>query len=319
DATGRVADTSKVTIRTDGQFDLQANNETVGEIILNGSATGAANRDTITGTGTLTLGGNLTFNGVGSNTAGIATNVALGAPSRIIQVGNNGINGDSDLVIAGVVSGQTLRKTDLGTLELTGASANTFSGGLQIDDGAVLLRKTAGVNAIGGGNVTVGDNLLGYDSARLRWGADDQLPDATRITLNTDGVIDLNGFSDTVGSVAGSGHIMIGTGQLVAGGDNTSTTFSGILTRSEGGVFTKTGTGTLTLASGDRNGGEFNYGGEFNLNAGTLVLDDVNLTVDTLRLTGDSILEFGGTSTLTVGTLIIELTGGDILSIQGWD
>src|SRR5690606_11914111 len=82
DATGRVADTSKVTIRTDGQFDLQANNETVGEIILDGSATGAANRDTITGTGTLTLGGNLTFNGVGSNTAGIATNVALGAPSR---------------------------------------------------------------------------------------------------------------------------------------------------------------------------------------------------------------------------------------------
>src|SRR5690606_3072516 len=318
DATGRVADTSKVTIRTDGQFDLQANNETVGEIILNGSATGAANRDTITGTGTLTLGGNLTFNGVGSNTAGIATNVALGAPSRIIQVGNNGINGDSDLVIAGVVSGQTLRKTDLGTLELTGASANTFSGGLQIDDGAVLLRKTAGVNAIGGGNVTVGDNLLGYDSARLRWGADDQLPDATRITLNTDGVIDLNGFSDTVGSVAGSGHIMIGTGQLVAGGDNTSSTFSGILTGPQEGAFTITGTPTRTRASGERNGREVYFHVEFALTASTSVLYDVNHAVDTLRPPRDTSLEFGGPTTLTAHSPTIELTGGDILRTPGW-
>ncbi len=320
-ASNRIADTSNLTIRTDGQLNLQSYNETVGEIILNGSANGATNLDTITGTGTLTLGGTLTFNGVGANNAGISTNVALGASSRTLQVGNNGNNTDSDLVISGVVSGsgQTLRKTDLGTLELSGTSANTFNGGLQIDDGTVLLRKTAGVNAIGGGPVTVGNNVLGYDTARLQWGANNQLPDATAITMNTDGVIDLNGFSDTVGSVAGSGHIMIGTGQLIAGGDNTSTTFSGIMTGSDGGVFTKTGTGTLTLTSSDRNGGSISYGGEFNLNAGTLALDDINFTVDTLRLTGTSIIDFGGNSTLTVGTLIIELTGGQTLTITSWE
>lgn len=317
-AANQIADTSDLTIRTDGQLDLQANNETVRAVTMNGGS--------VVGTGTLTLGNNLTFNGVGTATASVSSSVALGAASRIVQVGNNGLNGDSDMVVSGVISGsgQTLRKTDLGTLELAGSASNTFSGGLQIDDGVVLLNKGSGASAIGGGSVTIGDGLLGPGTATLRYGASNQLPDATDIAFNTDGRLDMNGKIDTIdeidSAVAGAGQILIGTGQLIVGSNNGNSVYSGTLVGTTGGILEKIGTGTLTLSDADASRGDrvMDFGGELKLESGTLALDNITLNVDTLRLTGTSVIDFGGSSTLNVNKLIVELAAGETTTITSW-
>ncbi len=333
-ASNQIWDSSDVTIRTDGRLDLQAHNETLRALTMTGGS--------VTGTGTLTLGGNLTFSGVGSATAFISSNVSLNNASRIVQVGNNGVNGDSDLTISGVVSGagQTLRKTDMGTLELTGTAANTFTGstasvqingvaqnigvGLQVDDGVVLLNKTAGVNAVGGGAVVIGDGLLGANSAIVRYGSNNQLADNTNIVFRSDGLLDMNGRADTIGAinsgVAGAGHIVIGTGQLIVGADGSNSTYSGLLTGVREGVLEKIGAGTLTLSDADalRADRVMDFGGEIRLAEGTLALDNITLNVDTLRLTGTSVIDFGGASTLNVGRLIVELADGQETLITSW-
>ncbi len=300
-----------------------------GNLQIQGGST-LANTFTIGGTGTAANDG--AFQNIsGSNTVSGA--VTLGSATRIqsdsgtltlsgaTNLGGYTLNtgGSGATTFSNVVSNGAITKDGSGTLTLSGSSANTFSGGLQINQGTVVLNKSASTNAIGGGAITVGDGVGAYDSATLRWAANNQLTDTTAITLNSDGALDLNGRSEAIGSVAGSGSIMIGTGQLIVGGDDSDSTLSGVITGSAGGILEKTGTGTLTLSSGTRNGGTINYGGEFNLNEGTLALNDVNFSVNTLRITGDSIIDFGGSSTLTVGTLIIELTGGETLSITSWE
>ena len=56
----------------------------------------------------------------------------------------------------------------------------------------------------------------------------------------------LNNFAETMGSLAGAGNVTLGTGILTTGGNNTSTTYSGVMSGTGG--LTKAGTGTFTLS-----------------------------------------------------------------------
>ena len=86
--------------------------------------------------------------------------------------------------------------------------------------------------------------------------------------------IDLNGFSNTLGSLAGNGIVTNGTSPtlpplatLEIGNDNTSTTFNGILLNGTSELsLIKAGTGTLTLTSAST------YTGGTIISAGTLQL-----------------------------------------------
>ena len=116
--------------------------------------------------------------------------------------------------------------------------------------GATLL-KTSAHSAVAGRGV-------------IQWGADNQIPDGSAVTVSGDAgtVIDLNGHNDTFGSLAGSTNIQGLTGSLKVGGNNQSTTYSGVLgaapigitaggtktssTASTGSI-EKTGSGTFTL------------------------------------------------------------------------
>lgn len=302
-ANNQIADTSNITIQRDGRFDLTAFSDTIGALTLTGGE--------VIGTGTLTVSDNITFNGTGTSTATIASNLNLGG-NRTIQVGNNGINGDQDLTFSGVISGigHTLTKTDLGTLRLTGTAANSYTGGTVITDGTIELAKTAGVSALGTGNITVGDDIGPADSAVLTWINADQIDDNARISVLGDGRLDLLGLHEVIGSLEGSGTVNItgAGGRLVMGGDDTSTTFTGSLIGD--GFLEKTGTGVFTLGSA------VNFAGTIELAAGTLRLADITATVGTLRITGDTVLDFAGTSILNVGTLIVD--PGVSLSVINW-
>ncbi len=304
-ASNQINDTSTVTVQTDGRLDLQSFNDTVGAVTMAGG--------NIQGSGTLTLGNNLTFNGVGSATATVSANLNLGSTgTRVIQVGNNGVNGDTDLTVSGAISGTAgLNKTDLGTLELSGTSANTFSGAFQVSDGTVNLNKTAGVNATGTGNISVGDGVGAANSAVLTLLGSNQINNGSRVTVYGDGKFNLNGLTETIGSFAGTGTIDTGAGgTLIAGGDNTSTTFGGTLAGT--GIIEKVGSGDLTFNT------NMNYAGELRLSGGEITLAGINLTVGTLRITGNTILDFGNSaaSILTATHVIVE--PGATLTINNW-
>ncbi len=99
----------------------------------------------------------------------------------------------------------------------------------------------------------------------------------------------------SAGSIAGAGSIYLGTNQLTVGGNNQSTTFSGIISDcgvggalcasagASGGSLVKTGTGTLTLT------GANTYSG------GTTVLDGILSANNSIPSTGPVTVDGGGT------------------------
>ncbi len=324
-ASNQINTSSAVTIQTDGRLDLQANNNTIGALTMSGG--------NVQGTGTLTLGNNFTFNGVGTTTASVTANLDLGSAnlssgSRIVQVGNNGVNGDVDLTINSTIGGGTtaFKKTDLGTLALTGTSSNTFSGGFQVADGTVLLNKTDGQNATGSGSVTVGDGSGAANSANLKLLASNQIANTASVTINSDGNFNLNGLTETIGAFAGTGTVDTGAGTLIVAGNNSVSSF--------GGTLAGLSTGKIVIdADQDHNGtaavpsgslaftSTINFAGELELKSGILYLPTApgsRVTLGTLHITGDTILDFGNSAATMLDVTNIRLDPGVTLTITNW-
>ena len=90
------------------------------------------------------------------------------------------------------------------------------------------------------------------------------------VTLSSDGRLDLNNFSEAIGSLASSSsaaNVQLGSGTLTTGGANTSTTFAGAIAGSGGLI--QAGTGNLTLAGTAAN----TFTGNLAVNAGTVTLE----------------------------------------------
>src|SRR6185437_1142081 len=147
---------------------------------------GATTASSITGTGTLTLGGNVSVNDATTGTAGatISTPVALGA-TRTFTVADDGTSA-TDLTISGVISGtgSGLTKAGAGTMSLSGT--NTYTGTTTISGGVLQLGAT---------NVISNSSNFILSGGTFRSGA-------------------TTGFSETVGtlSLSASSTIALGTG-----------------------------------------------------------------------------------------------------------
>ena len=84
----------------------------------------------------------------------------------------------------------------------------------------------------------------------LQAGAANAFAPQSLFNVASGAVLDLNGFNETVGSLAGAGDVTLGSGTLTAGGTNASTTYSGAIFGSGG--FNKTGSGTLVLTGNEQ-------------------------------------------------------------------
>lgn len=101
-------------------------------------------------------------------------------------------------------------------------------------------------------------------TARVRFDVNGAVPTGSALTVNGSALFMT---SSTIGSLASGGKVfMNGNNTLTVGGDNTSTTFSGVYQDSGGAAaLTKTGTGALTLS------GANTYTGATTVNAGNLL------------------------------------------------
>ena len=194
------------------------------------------------------------------------------------------------------------------------------------------LIGTTGLTKGGGGTLllAVAQPYTGATIVRegfLRLNGSEFLPDGTALTVTNDpnpATFDLNGFNETIGSLAGNGTVTLGSGNLTIGGDNTSTTFSGTMTGT--GRLTKVGNGTNTLT------GNNNSVGPVTLTSGGIVgtfgaangiftcgtLDIASGTMQPTRLNCGQINLNGGTlgvGTITLSGFGITCSGG--LNING--
>ena len=103
-------------------------------------------------------------------------------------------------------------------LILSGTQANTYTGTSYVQYGRVQMQRSDGVLSLPG-NVVVGGQ---GDNDRLRWGAGNQVGDASVVTLLGGHVatLDLNGYSDQIGSLSlpSTGVIDTGSGGLLTTG-----------------------------------------------------------------------------------------------------
>jgi len=183
-----------------------------------------------------------------------------------------------------------------GTFDTSGNNA-TLSGGIS---GVGGLTKTGlGTLTLSGSGVYSGPTMV--NAGVLQAGASNAFSANSAYTVAGGAVLDLNSFNQTIGSLAGTGNVTLGSATLTAGADNTSTTFAGAISGTGG--LTKTGTGVLTLTGNNTYTGftTINAGGQLKLTgAGSISSSKAVIANGTFDISG---LSFGG------GTLITSLSG----------
>ncbi|GAB5560936.1 MAG: autotransporter BatB [Synoicihabitans sp.] len=130
-----------------------------------------------------------------------------------------------------------------GEVTVEGGETATFSGQITGTAGSALTKNGPGSWILSGiSNDYDGDTTV--NAGTLTLGTSGVIPDASDITVNASGTLDVNGNSEIIATLAGAGAVTLGGGTLTTDSSD-STTFSGVM--SEAGIFTKAGTGTLTL------------------------------------------------------------------------
>ena len=194
-------------------------------------------------------GGAVTINGsalLGLDDSGVdltaaTQNLTVNCPVQMTSPSAWGVASGRTATFNGVISGYPdLTVNGGGTVRLN--AANTYGGATTINGGTLQLGQT-------------------------NYGT---LPSATDVNLTAAGAtLDLLGGSQTIGSLAGvAGSSVVDNGSLTVGGDNTSTTFAGVISGS--GALTKAGSGTLSLSATNT------YTGATTISGGTLQLGSVN-------------------------------------------
>ena len=117
-------------------------------------------------------------------------------------------------------------------------------------------------------------------------------------------IAELSGQGTTVGSIAGSGNLFLGSKNLTVGGNQQSTVFTGVIS-DVGGSLTKVGTGTLTLT------GINTYTGGTNLDGGILAVNsDLNLGTGPLSFNGGTLEALGSGGGITSSKPVSLAAGG---------
>ncbi len=311
-----LSDSTAVTVAAGKTLDLDGNSDTIGSLAGAGSVTlgagtltaGANDGSTSfsgvisgsggltkTGTGTFTLSGANTYTGATAVSDGTlklgASNVLNDSTAVTVAAGKTlDLDGNSDTIASLAGAGNVT--LGAGTLTTGDANDTTLSGVMSGSGG--LTKVGVGTFTLAGANTYTGATSV--SDGTLKLGASNVLSDGTAVTVTAGKTLDLDGNSDTIGSLAGAGNVTLGAGTLTAGADNTSTVFSGVVSGSGG--LGKSGSGTFTIS------GANTYAGATTVNAGTLRLGASAVITDGSAVTvvGGATLDVNG-ATETVGSL----------------
>ncbi|MBZ0090878.1 MAG: filamentous hemagglutinin N-terminal domain-containing protein, partial [Sulfuricellaceae bacterium] len=227
-------------------------------IVTTGSIQTALNQGTsvivTTGTGgTNSQAGDISVANAIAKTAGSDATLTLNASHDItFSTGANVTStaGALNLTLNAPGAVNTLQNISLlgGTLTLNATGNATQSGTIQ--GSTAVVKDGAGTLTLSTANTYTGATSI--NEGTLQLGADNRIADTSALTVASGATFNLNGFDDTVGSIAGGGTVTSGAAgavTLTAGGNGSTTLFSGTLQNGSGTLaLTKTGTGMLVLS-----------------------------------------------------------------------
>ncbi len=253
-----------------------------GSLILNGGTAHPLAGGLNVNAGTLVFDDTAGTNPYGTGTISLASGVAIrgGTAARTVPAANAiAVAGDftfgtlasenatanatNNLTLAGTVTLAAGPHTiTVNGLLMTGAITGKLTGGTDLTkDGPGTLVLQNATNDYGG-STTVNAGIL-------QLGAAGSIPDLSAVVVALGGFFNLNGLSETIGSLAGGG-VVTNTGAaqtLTLGADGTDTTFTGSITNQANALtLAKVGGGTQTLS------GVNSYTGNTTITAGTLRL-----------------------------------------------
>ena len=290
--------------------------------------TSTAGTATITNTNSNT--GALQF--LDTSTAGSASITNNG----VLQFFNTSTAGTATITNTGVL--QFLETSTAGSAAITNNNVNTgmafrgssTAGNATITNNGVL--DFLETSTAGSATITNNDRLIFLETSTagsaaianngfLQFG-NTSTGGTARFINGAAGTIDLSALTNpgmTAGSIEGAGFILLGEKNLAVGGNNRSTTFSGVL--QDGGVgggvrgsLTKTGTGTLTLS------GTNAYTGATTVDAGTLLVNGSIASSSLTTVNAGGTLGGNGTvgnTTINDGGTLAPGTSIGTLTIQG--
>ena len=190
------------------------------------------------------------------------------------------------------------------TLSFGGDNTDTTFIGAVLDGTAKtgLTKNGTGTTTLTGANSYSGATTI--NAGTLAGGAANTFSANSAFTIKAGATLDLGGFNQAIGSLAGAGTVTnSGAGSpaaLTTGGDNTSSVFSGVVRNGASATaLTKTGTGTLTLSGLDT------YTGATTVNGGTLDVEGSIASSSLTTVNANATLTGGG----TVGATTISAGG----------
>ncbi len=209
-----------------GNLLLSSGNSFTGKILINNGFIGASGESRFGANPGSFTADQITLNGGGILSSGGAINFSS---NRGLTLG---------------ASGGTFDTTG-GTITLTNIVAGNANGALtKIGTGTLIMNGAHTFN--GATNINAGTLQLGINSS---------LPSTTAVTAISNAVFDVNGKTQTIGSLSSGGvttsSVTLGAGSLTVG-DTNSTSFLGAITGSTAAAstaITKQGSGTLTLSN----------------------------------------------------------------------
>ncbi|MGZ3347436.1 MAG: autotransporter outer membrane beta-barrel domain-containing protein, partial [Xanthobacteraceae bacterium] len=238
---------------------------TVSGTINDGGASGGVGASLVKlGGRTLTLSGASTYTGL---TAVLGGTLQAGATNAFAASSAFTVTGGATLDLAsfnqtiGSLAGAGSVTLGSATLTTGGNNTSTTFSGTMSGVGGGLTKVGAGTLTLAGSSSYSGATAV--NAGTLQAGAANAFASSSAFTVAGGATLDLAGFNQTIGALAGAGSVTLGAATLTTGNDNTSTTFAGTMSGIGGGL-TKIGAGTLTLS------GSSTYSGATTINAGTL-------------------------------------------------
>jgi outer membrane autotransporter protein len=241
-------------------------NNNGGVLSFNNNST-AANATITTNDGALTqfndnsTGGNAQFI---TNAGGVVDFSNTSGPNDDGNISAGSIAGAGNYYLGSnqlTVGGNNLSTTVSGVISDCGPTGFECSGGSDATGGG-LTKIGSGTLTLSGANTYTGPTMV--NAGTLQAGAVNAFSSASAFTVASGATLDLAGFNQTIGSLAGAGSVTLGAATLTTNGDGSDTTFSGTITGS--GRLVKVGEGTLTLS------GNNSYQGGTIVSEGTLAV-----------------------------------------------
>lgn len=278
-----------------------------GQIVLSGGITVGNSSFTTSGPGSDGTSSGIIRSLSGANTISGNINMTGGGGASTYRADTSAsltFNGN-----VGGVGGNTLR-----IVNLVGGGDFFFNGTIRNTNDASA--STVGINSANTGTTTLnGTNT--YTLATTVGAGSTLIAGSTQAfgvgsAATVDGTLRLAGFNNSLGSIAGAGTIEnanAGNVTLTVGGDNTGTTFSGIIQDGAGAgtlALTKTGTGTMILS------GTNTFTGRTVIGNGAISVGVVDATATADQPLGKNTALDLGVAATSAGTLIYTGAAGTL-------